>query len=118
MKDLEEDTRKTQVQVSCDPATKPVAKVDSESIDPSLTVAKVTLYGIPAIFFRILKTRIENNLKANKGKNEYARYNEHEDGRNNGYLTIKSIAKPVLMKEDLTGMQLFKEECEGKVEIG
>ena len=56
-----------------------------------------------------------DELTENKGSNEYVRY---EDGRDNGYFTIKSISKPMLMEEVLKGIQLFKEEREGKVETG
>ena len=59
-----------------------------------------------------------DELIENKGGNEYVKYREYEDGSDNGYLTVKSIKKPMRMKEVLSGMQLFKGEFEGKVETG
>ena len=42
-----------------------------------------------------------DELIENKGGNEYVKYREYEDESDNGYLTVKSIKKPMRMKEVL-----------------
>ena len=65
LKPLEKYTRKTQVQVASDPVHEPVPEIDPDNIHQNLVVSKKTLHGIIRIevLWRILKNRIENNLK-------------------------------------------------------
>ena len=71
---LEERTRKDQVHIPSDPVPEPAPEIDPDNIEQSLAVARVTLHGSiemeAAVFWRILRIRIENNLTKTQTTNQ------------------------------------------------